>query len=277
LLPADGTFGKEHCQLMGYLMGYLSILTGHRAIVFTNMTRNQVNFADCWGGGKKYRILVDEHKTMGSFGQAAVCLKKEEYEWVKKVSCGECCLQGEDIQYVFHTALGRQVGKPSNFLHLAWLDAGMTGPITFGQIRSSVSTQAKHHLTDKERNQVAHAMCHDPITAEKFYVALPDKQMGYQTRKLRMKALKDAAATSSQDTEDPEDADDISFSVDEPPDDTPETSSDEDEPILDDAPDSSSSFSSGEKLAWMERKKSMQGFPHRTAHQRMSPHLFLLL
>ncbi|KAI3357061.1 hypothetical protein L3Q82_015444, partial [Scortum barcoo] len=54
LLPADGTFGKEHCQLMGYL----SILTGHRAIVFTSMTRNQVNFADCWGGGKKYRILV---------------------------------------------------------------------------------------------------------------------------------------------------------------------------------------------------------------------------
>lgn len=58
LLPGDGTFGKQHCELMGYAMGYLSILTGHRPVVFTNMTRQQVLAADTWAGGKKFQILV---------------------------------------------------------------------------------------------------------------------------------------------------------------------------------------------------------------------------
>ncbi|KAM3619670.1 uncharacterized protein V6R79_011633 [Siganus canaliculatus] len=111
-LPGDGDGGQEHCHLMGYLMGYLTILTGHRSIVLVNMSCENVFQADSWSGGRKYRIL------------------------------------------------------------------------------------AKTHLSEKERKQVAQAMCHDPLTAEKFYVALPDKNMGYETRNLSLKALKEAAATS---------------------------------------------------------------------------------
>lgn len=33
-------------------------------------------------------------------------------------------------------------------------------------------------------------MCHDPAKAEKFYVALPDKAQDFETRRLRLKALK---------------------------------------------------------------------------------------
>ncbi|TKS64996.1 hypothetical protein D9C73_027526 [Collichthys lucidus] len=165
-LPADGSFGKEHCELMGYLMGYLCILTGHRAIVLTNMTRDQVTSADCWAGGKKYRIL------------------------------------------------------------------------------------AKNHLTEKERKEVANAMCHDPSTAERYYVALPDKKMAYQTRKIRMKALKEAFIKSSKDSD----------NTDEKSEDTPETTSDDGEVIYDDAPDSSSSLSSGEKSRFKRWNKRPHGF-----------------
>lgn len=77
-------------------------------------------------------------------------------------------------------------------------------------------------------------MCHDPSTAEKFYVSLPDKYENYNIRKLRMKCLKKAAAKDGDATEDK-----CSES-------TPETSSDDEQPILDDGPDSESSMSSGE-------------------------------
>ncbi|KAE8299705.1 hypothetical protein D5F01_LYC02118 [Larimichthys crocea] len=147
LLPADGSFGKEHCELMGYLMGYLCILTGHRTIVLSNMTHDQ----------------------------------------------------------------------------------------------------AKDHLTEKERKEVAHSMCHDPNTAERYYEALPDKKMANQMRKLRMKALKEAFMKSSQDSDEKSEA-------------TSETSLDDGEGIYDDAHESSSSLSSGEKSTLKRRNKRLHGF-----------------
>lgn len=85
-------------------------------------------------------------------------------------------------------------------MDMTWKDCGQTGFITFTHIRSSVSTQvitifylnldmaggnledfqimlhiclpldlqAKHHLSEKDRRQVARAMCHNSSTAEKF-------------------------------------------------------------------------------------------------------------
>ena len=63
---------------------------------------------------------------------------------------------------------------------------------------------------------MAKAVCHNPITAERFYVALPDKAAGYETRKLRLKALQCAVANPSQGD-----------------------GSDDDEPILTDAKETS--------------------------------------
>lgn len=100
---------------------------------------------------------------------------------------------------MFHTVQGKQIEKPSICLRLAWRDCGMQGGITFNQIRSSVSTQASQHLSEKERKQVAKSMCHDPVTAERFYVALPDKETSYRTRKLRLKALSLASANPSEE------------------------------------------------------------------------------
>ncbi|KAM3619424.1 uncharacterized protein V6R79_007896 [Siganus canaliculatus] len=202
-LPGDGDGGQEHC----HLMGYLTILTGHRSIVLVNMSCENVFQADSWSGGRKCRILVDDHKTVSSFGHAAVWLNRVEYQWILRLARGKCCPDSLEPHHVFHTPLGRQITKPCNFLYSAWANAGMKGSITFGPIRSSVSTQVKTHLSEKERKQVAQAMCHDPLTAERFYVALPDKNMGYETRNLRLKALKEAAATSIS-PDDPGDSDD---------------------------------------------------------------------
>lgn len=45
----------------------------------------------------------------------------------------------------------------------------------------NLGLQAKHHLTEKEKSQVARAMCHDPTIAEEFHVAL--RFMLYPIRK----------------------------------------------------------------------------------------------
>ncbi|XP_038550420.1 uncharacterized protein LOC119891063, partial [Micropterus salmoides] len=243
-LESSGNQENEHSKLMGYIMGYLCILTGHRSVVLTNMTKeNVVNFV-CWNHGKRFQVLVDDHKTMQSFGQAAFNLNEEEFRWLENLANCKCSPQGQASDYVFHTTLGKQIGKAGNFLHLAWVDCGMKGTISFNKIRSSVSTQANQYLSEKERKQVAKAMCHDPSTAERFYVALPDKVTGYETRRLRLKALKMAIAKPSEEDE---------KITDTSSDDTPETSTEDEEPIYDDH-ESVSSLSSEELRIMRQRR-----------------------
>lgn len=47
-----------HCMLQGYIMGYLIMLTGHRSVVLTNMTREHVRSHDSWKNGARFQILV---------------------------------------------------------------------------------------------------------------------------------------------------------------------------------------------------------------------------
>lgn len=57
-LAGDGPEQNEHSKLTGYIMAYLAILTGHRSIVLTNMTRENVAQCEAWDNGKKFQILV---------------------------------------------------------------------------------------------------------------------------------------------------------------------------------------------------------------------------
>ncbi|KAK2814270.1 hypothetical protein Q5P01_000655 [Channa striata] len=95
-------------------------------------------------------------------------------------------------------------------------------------------------------------MCHDPSMAERFYVALPDKERNYEIRKLRMKALKMAAAKPYQEDEISIDEEDASL------DETPDTSSDSEEPVYDDRPESDSSPSSEEFRSWKKNETPAQ-------------------
>ncbi|KAI3357055.1 hypothetical protein L3Q82_015440 [Scortum barcoo] len=141
---------------------------------------------------------VDEHKTAATFGQASICLTKEEYSWLSHLLYGTCCNNSGLSEYLLHTWQGNQILKPVHMLQVAWDDAGLTGNITFGQIRTSVATQANRCLTVEERGLVAKAMCHDPKTAEKFYVALADEP--FKIRKLRLKAMQ-RSNTAVEDNE----------------------------------------------------------------------------
>ncbi|MEQ2257733.1 hypothetical protein ILYODFUR_037805, partial [Ilyodon furcidens] len=132
---------SPHNKLMGYIMGYLAILTGHRSVVLTNMTKDMVSSADSWKNDTRFRILVDEHKTVRSFGQAALFLSKEEYGWLERLIKTSCCTMASRCEFVFHSVNGNQIFKPVNLLQEAWVDAGLKGTVNFTQIRSSVSTQ----------------------------------------------------------------------------------------------------------------------------------------
>ena len=145
LSPPDAlksaTGKDEHSLLNGYVMGYISILSGHRVVVLTSMTASHVREADTWEKRRRYQILVDEHKTVKTFGQASVVLTQEEYDWVRELAEGKCCRNGPKSDYVFHTTHGGPIHKPVPFLLMAWKDAGFEGPVNFTMIRSSVATQ----------------------------------------------------------------------------------------------------------------------------------------
>ncbi|KAM7401468.1 hypothetical protein PAMA_005597 [Pampus argenteus] len=241
----------EHSTLMGYLMGYLCVISGHRSVVLTNMTKEHVANADQWNNGTRFQVLVDEHKSVRTFGQASLVLNCIEFSWLRWFHDGKCCSRGKDSANIFHTFQGCKLSKPSRFLHLAWSDAGLKGPVSFTLIRSSVATQAERHLSETERRKVARAMCHDPTTAERFYVALPTRETAYENRKLRMKALmcekrKAKAKRKSKVCDEGE----ASYSL------SSESSEDGDEPVYDDEPDSSSlSSSSSEEVSIRSQRR----------------------
>lgn len=92
-------------------------------------------------------------------------------------------------------------------------------------------------------------MCHDPATAERFYVALPDKHEAFEARQLRLKALKRAVDNPTQDGDNMEEEESV-FSQ------TPESSSTDEQPVLDDEPDSSPSVSSDEMRMWKKKQST---------------------
>ncbi|XP_041667506.1 uncharacterized protein LOC121525531 isoform X2 [Cheilinus undulatus] len=239
----------DHALLTGYILCYLAILTGHRSVVFINMTKENVSNSESWDHGTKFQVLVDEHKTVKTFGQAALSLDEEEFQWLQDLAKRKCCGEYQLNPLVFHGEQGKPLRNACSFLQSAWSDAGMAGNITFTKIRSSVSTQANRYLSEKERRQLAKSMCHDPNTADRFYVALPDKETGHQTRKLRLKALEKASSHPPQyDTE------------------TPSTSSDEEEPPYDDEVSSPSLVSSSEELDdknsdWVSHRRKLSFSP----------------
>lgn len=61
----DNSGTQNNGQLMGYIMGYLYILTGHQSIVFTNMTKENVINCESWNDGKRFLVLVS---TLYCFG-----------------------------------------------------------------------------------------------------------------------------------------------------------------------------------------------------------------
>ncbi|KAK7933139.1 hypothetical protein WMY93_004035 [Mugilogobius chulae] len=189
---------------------------------------------------------IEEHKTSKAFGHAVICLNREEYAWLNSLAAAKCC--GTDFEFVFHTEAGRQIEKANRLINLAWTDFGQKGSISFNQIRSSVATQANNQLSEGDRKKVAKAMCHNSATAERFYVALPDKEAFFASRDLRPRALKKDVQLESEEEEKAVETDSSS-------------SEEEEEPVYADTPKSDSVSSSFEEARTLRLKSREQGQP----------------
>ncbi|KAE8283666.1 hypothetical protein D5F01_LYC19069 [Larimichthys crocea] len=56
-IDKDGYQRNQHSTLMGYLMGYLCVISGHRSVVLTSMTKEHVANADQWNNGTRFQVL----------------------------------------------------------------------------------------------------------------------------------------------------------------------------------------------------------------------------
>ncbi|XP_077385464.1 uncharacterized protein LOC144023655 [Festucalex cinctus] len=197
-LAQEGPDKQAHVLVQGYLMGYLALLTGHRLVVLQNLCTQDVMKCHGWHRGQRYMLLIDDHKTAKKLGQATVNLNLSEYNWLKELCSGYCCRAGPK-RFAFHEPSGEPVVKAVNYLDAAWCDASLPRPITFGLIRSVVWTHATLYLSEEQRRRVAKSMCHDPATAERFYVALPNETEGFAIREWRLEALQKALAAERTD------------------------------------------------------------------------------
>ncbi|XP_078032272.1 uncharacterized protein LOC144467481 isoform X2 [Epinephelus lanceolatus] len=141
---------------------------------------------------------------------------------------------------------GKEHRKLGLLLNAAWSNAGLTSSVTFNQIHSSVSSQARRQLSKDEFGWVVAAMCHDVATAEKYDCALPFIKEAMEVCSLRMKAL-------MEETEDPH----------------PASTSDSggEEPMYADSTDSVSELSEGEKEL-MKMRRRLFGAAGREEKQR---------
>nr|XP_033933805.1 uncharacterized protein LOC117441898 [Pseudochaenichthys georgianus] len=70
--------------LYGYFSLHWSLLSGHRAGVYANMTNSEVNDAENRGTKHGYFIHVKAHKTANTYGEAQLHCTTEEFGWVQR-------------------------------------------------------------------------------------------------------------------------------------------------------------------------------------------------
>ncbi|MEQ2242072.1 hypothetical protein ILYODFUR_032062, partial [Ilyodon furcidens] len=144
---------RDHNRLMGYFLGYLAIVSGHRSVVFTSMTKGDVVVAGNTKSKRRFHIMVGDDKPLDGSAKASVVLTEEEYGWLEKLINISCCDETSQCQFLFHTVLGTKIYKPQNILQEAWIDCGLKGAVTFSQIRSPVQTQANRSCSTKEKKR----------------------------------------------------------------------------------------------------------------------------
>ncbi|KAG9259461.1 hypothetical protein AMEX_G27981 [Astyanax mexicanus] len=175
----------------GYVAGYLAVLTGHRPIVFCNITKADLLEAEKDPLGRTL-VWVARHKTDRAFGNAHLALLPKEADWLRGLAEISSLYGGEQCPYIFQWN-GKQVQKLNRMLRAAWQVAGMTGDIAFSLIRTSIAIEAKKHLSHSDRLLVCNSMCHDISTAERFYTDVPNLSEVFRIRDLRTQALNSSA------------------------------------------------------------------------------------
>ncbi|KAG7463411.1 hypothetical protein MATL_G00176270 [Megalops atlanticus] len=195
---------KKYSDTMGFLLGYIYMVTGHRRGVLTNMTVQ--DFGRCQSsptGG--YLVPVASHKTSAKFGRASLPLRKEELSWFLAFSAHRSRLPGyaEKPRTFFFNSSGRPLSHVGEYICRAWKSLHLPGNPTVTLIRSSVATLVSDR-PEPERQRVAQAMCHDLATAERFYMADLNPAKSHESRKIVEQCLTESTPIQ----EAPQDSDD---------------------------------------------------------------------
>ncbi|XP_060752887.1 uncharacterized protein LOC132863861 isoform X2 [Tachysurus vachellii] len=178
----------------GFLGGYIVATTGHRKGVVINMTTEEVETAEKTKNGGRI-IRVEQHKTQGYFGQAAIPLKATEYAWFERYNkLRQYVDGGSEASTFFHNSRGGVLLKLDNYFQQAWEGLRLGNAPTFNMLRSSVATYAKRQLGHKTYRKVATFMCHDEHTAKRFYEAEDPAEEVQRSRYLSTLAISTYAA-----------------------------------------------------------------------------------
>ncbi|KAG9273604.1 hypothetical protein AMEX_G12783 [Astyanax mexicanus] len=124
----------------GYVAGYLAVLSGHRPIVFCNITKADLLEAEKDPLGRTLVWVSTGHKTDRAFGNAYLALLPKEADWLRGLAEISSLYGGEQCPYIFQWN-GKQVQKLNRMLRAAWQVAGMTGDIAFSLIRTSIAIE----------------------------------------------------------------------------------------------------------------------------------------
>lgn len=73
-IDKEGSQRQEHSTFIGYLMGYLCIISGHRSVVLTSMTKEHVANADQWDNGTRFQVLVSSPSSFNVLAYLAMVL-----------------------------------------------------------------------------------------------------------------------------------------------------------------------------------------------------------
>ncbi|XP_035989334.1 suppressor protein SRP40-like [Fundulus heteroclitus] len=70
---------------------------------------------------------------------------------------------------VFFTENHTKIQKLLTYMQFAWSDMDLPGNPTFTDFRTSIATYARNILSPNARQKIAHTMCHNTSTADKYY------------------------------------------------------------------------------------------------------------
>ena len=150
---------------------------------FINMTREDVLQARERDGFRL--VTVAKHKTSHIHGEAVVCCKPDEYEWIRRFIEASRRLPGNRRRprTLFFTSSGRPFENLSTFTSRLLSALGYPG-LTLHKLRHSLATLSWSRLEPVDRTILAKHMAHSLTTQEAFYVRLSAPEQHLRARRL---------------------------------------------------------------------------------------------
>ncbi|CAM4574788.1 unnamed protein product [Leuciscus chuanchicus] len=179
LLESDVATTALQWEFYGHMSAYLAALYGHRGGVFQNMLIKEVEEAQESQSDNVFLINILLHKTNQMFGPAQI-----RFLAIRKRFPG-----GRTAKYFFFTSTVNICKKLVTYFREAWKSMGLPGSPSFTDIRSSIASHAKYTHSEDDRMKIAEFMCHDVLTADKFYVTNLSTKQAVEHRMLFEAAL----------------------------------------------------------------------------------------